>query len=93
MANTDKFSVDCVQFWFFVLIFVPQFHAIGRQKARLEARKTGYPGRKQMKINMADQGNRKEVYYFARGFRCKVLQEYIYFYKVSEKQDLKTQWI
>ena len=30
-----------------------------------------------MKIDMADQGNRKEVYYFACGFRYKVLQEYI----------------
>ena len=30
-----------------------------------------------MKINMADQGNRREVYYFARGFGSKVLQEYI----------------
>ena len=73
------------------LIFAPQFHAIGRQKARsqlphfwgvnrfearLEARKPGYPGRKQMKINMADQVQR--------------LPENM---KFSEKQDLKMQWI
>ena len=34
MANTDKFPVDSVQFWFFALILTQRYSAIKRAKSQ-----------------------------------------------------------